>query len=100
LTDKPQNTPETITGRRDFDVVTFADYSKDMDEQAERTLAMHQHYRHEIKEMKTMLWNIVRASGGKVAVDQVDFRPLSEMDWTIEKNDYDMKTVFKVKDKT
>lgn len=63
-------TPETITGRRDFDVVAFTDYAADMKEQSDRVLGLHQHYQQQIKQRDRLIWALIKSAGGKIVISK------------------------------
>ena len=82
-----QTAPEIISGRRDFDVVSFKDYESDMRENGDRVLALHQHYQREIQTLKNALWQIVLASGGRVLVTgNYTFYREQDLDWQISQD--------------
>lgn len=93
-----KTTPEIISGRKDWDVVSFSDYSSDMKENGERVKILHETYQHEIKNLKRTIWWLVLAAGGKITVsrDQT-WHDLRDIDWRIEKNDYNYTQVFEAK---
>lgn len=59
---------EIITGRRDWDVVTFEDYNHDMTETRDNFLALQRRLMAEIRQLKQVVWAVVTAAGGKVRV--------------------------------
>lgn len=58
--------------RKDWDYVTFADYQKDTRELTERAMDLFKFQRKEIRDRERLIYAMVKAAGGKIAVNLID----------------------------